>query len=238
MNCLFRFLLLLAPLGLAAAAPTNELQSALAKLNSASSYAWKTTSEVVGVPFSPGPQRGVVSSDGWACVTGEMNGVSVEVVLHGTNGVAKTANGWKTAAELPPPQFGAGATPDSAILGRMLLSVRSPTVEASALVSKLKGVRREGAMWSGELTPEAATEMASFRRGQRGGPEPKNAKGNVRYWLEDGKLTKYAVTVESIFNLPDGSERTIGRTTTVEFSDVGTAKVDVPVQAKLALGEP
>ena len=224
---------------LSAAEPADELKAALAKLETAPTYAWTSTTEMEGVPFTPSPQSGKANKDGWALVTSERDGTTATAVLKGTNGVLQTADGWKTASELPQPQFGGGAPPDmSALMGRMLLSARVPVPETALLLGKVKDFKAAGPVITGELTPEGAKELAAMRRGRRGGGEPKDAKGDVRFWLKDGTLQKYALHTQSTMSTPDGQEMAIGRTTTVVFSDVGTAKLEIPDAAKQKLATP
>jgi hypothetical protein len=80
-----------------------------------------------------------------------------------------------------------------------------------------------------------AKELLTFC-GRRGGnaPEPKNAKGSVKFWVKDGLLAKYELKLQGTMNF-NGEDRDIDRTTTVEFKDVGTTKVDVPEAAKKKL---
>ena len=125
----------------------------------------------------------------------------------------------------------------SALMGRMLLNTRPPGAEAAQVLGKVKELKATGPVISGELTPEGAKELASLRRGRRGG-EPKNASGDVRFWLKDGALQKYALHTVSTISRQDGEEMTINRTTTVEFREVGTAKVEVPEAAKQKLSAP
>jgi hypothetical protein len=228
-----------AALHLSAAEPADEIKAAVAKLEAAPSYAWTTTTEMEGFPFTPGPQSGRANRDGWVLLTTERDGSTATAVLKGTNGVVQTADGWKNASELPQPQFGGGTPPDmSAMMGRMLLNSRPPVAEANQLLGKVTSLKATGAVISGELTPEAAKELASMRRGRRGGgaaPEAKDAKGDVRFWLKDGMLQKYALHTQGTISTPDGQEMAMGRTTTVVFSDVGTAKVEIPDAAKQKL---
>jgi hypothetical protein len=61
-----------------------------------------------------------------------------------------------------------------------------------------------------------------------------NAKVTMKIWIKDGMISKYTshATGTITFN---GEDRDIDRTSTTEFSDVGTTKVDVPDEVKKKL---
>ena len=73
--------------------------------------------------------------------------------------------------------------------------------------------------------------------GGGGGPDVKEPKATVTFWTDNaGQLTKFQFNVQGKMTTRDGEEREINRTTTVEFSDVGTTTIEVPEEAKAKLG--
>ena len=56
----------------------------------------------------------------------------------------------------------------------------------------------------------------------------------MTFWIADGKLAKYQTHVSGTVSF-NGNDRDIDRTTTVEISDVGSTKIDVPDDAKKKL---
>jgi hypothetical protein len=88
----------------------------------------------------------------------------------------------------------------------------------------------------GELTEAGAKELLAFR-GRPGGnaPEPKNAKGFAKFWLKDGAIAKMEVKVSGTISMQN-EDRDVSRTTTYEFKDVGSTKVEVPADAKSKIG--
>jgi hypothetical protein len=56
----------------------------------------------------------------------------------------------------------------------------------------------------------------------------------VKFWIQDGVLTKYEFKVTGKVNF-NGNDRDVDRTTTVEIKDVGATKVEVPDDAKKKL---
>jgi hypothetical protein len=91
--------------------------------------------------------------------------------------------------------------------------------------------------YSGSLSEAKVKELISFRGrggGAGEGPEISGAKGSVKYWVEEGMLKKYQYSVQGSMNW-NNQDREIDRTTTVEISDVGSTKVEVPEAAKAKL---
>ena len=83
-----------------------------------------------------------------------------------------------------------------------------------------------------ELTEAGAKEMLSFRGRQGGdGPAVSGAKGTAKFWMKDGVVSKIEYHLQGSINF-NGQDRDIDRTTTIEIKDVGTAKVEVPEEAK------
>ena len=115
---------------------------------------------------------------------------------------------------------------------RRLQNFKAPAAEAGDLAGKTKELKKDGEAYASDLTEAGAKELLTFR-GRRGGnaPEPKNAKGSVKFWVKDGLLAKYELKLQGTVNF-NGEDRDMDRTTTVEIKDVGTTKVDVPEAAK------
>ncbi|HZR20465.1 MAG TPA: hypothetical protein VFE51_24500 [Verrucomicrobiae bacterium] len=95
-------------------------------------------------------------------------------------------------------------------------------------------MKKEGDVYSGSLTDEGAKELLSFGRRRANAPEPKNAKGSAKFWMKSGALTKSELKLQGTMNF-NGEDRDVDRTTTTEFKDIGTTKIDVPDAAKKKL---
>jgi len=122
-----------------------------------------------------------------------------------------------------------------------------PAETVKDALSKAKSLTLADGVYSGDLTEDAAKAavMGGGRggRGGRGGnaggggngPEISDAKATIKVWVKGGAVTKYTshVTGKVSFN---GNDRDVDRTTTTEFSDVGSTKVDVPADAAKKLG--
>ena len=115
--------------------------------------------------------------------------------------------------------------------------MKAPAAEAEFLAGKAKELKAgEGGLYSGDLSEEAVKEIfGRFRRGASG-PEAKNAKGWVKFWIKDGLLAKYQLNTQGTVAFgQDGQEMEVNRTTTVEIKDVDATKVTLPEAARKKL---
>jgi hypothetical protein len=221
---------------------TDDLKSAARKLADAASYSWTATTEIEGGQWTPAPVRGKALKGGTAVLTTERDGSTTTAVLQGTNGVASTDDGWKTAEELRSAAGagGGGGGNRGGMRAGALLRNPLPAASLTRMADKARNLKAEdGGSMSGELTEDAAKEFALRGRGGRPGgqtpPEPRNAKASVRFWLKDGQVAKAQLKVSATMSF-NGEDRDMVRTTTWEFRDVGTTTVEVPAEAKKRLG--
>ena len=219
----------------------EDVKSAASKLADAANYSWTATTEIEGGQWTPAPVKGKAIKGGAAVITSERDGTTTTAVLQGTNGVASTDEGWKTAEEL---RAAAGAGGGGGNRGGMragaLLRNPLPAASLTKLVEKSKDLKAgEAGVIAGVLSDEGAKEFALMGRGGRPGgqtpPEPKNAMGSVQFWLKEGQVQKIRLKVSATMTV-NGEDRDMVRTTTWEIRDVGTTTVEVPAEAKKHLG--
>jgi hypothetical protein len=89
-------------------------------------------------------------------------------------------------------------------------------------------------MFSGDLKEEAAKELLERGARRREGQDPpkvENPKGTMKFWIQNGALTKYELNIRGKVTAGD-RESDVNRTTTVEIKDAGSTKLEVPVEAK------
>lgn len=223
---------------LLAADAKDEVTSAAKKLADASAYGWKATTEVGGGGgggrMQPGPTEGLALKDGTICVKMTRGENTTEAFVKGEKAVIKTESGWQTPEEM------ANASGDQQgnrgrWIGRMVQNYRAPAKEVAEMVTKVKELKKDGDAYMGELTSEGVASLLTFgRQGGGNAPATQNAKGNVKIWLKDGVVAKYEYQVQATMEF-QGNERTIDRTTTVEIKNVGSAKIEVPEEAKKKL---
>jgi hypothetical protein len=106
------------------------------------------------------------------------------------------------------------------------------------LVPKVTCLTSADGAISGGLPEDAVKAMLQGGGGgRRGGtpPEISNAKGTVKIWIKDGVLSKYESHITGTVSR-NGNDTDVDRTTSVEISNVGSTKIDVPEAAAKKLG--
>lgn len=213
----------------------DDLKAAAKKLADQPNYSWVTTIEVPGSQYTPGPRTGKANKDGFILVTSEMQNETTEAVIKGEKGAVKTADGWKAGSELEAP----GGANRGAMFQRMLLNTKAPGSEVADLATKVKELKKESDVLSGDLTEAGAKQLMTMgRRNRPNAPAPKDARGSVKIWIKDGLIQKYVLRVEGKVAFgQDQQERAIERITTTEIKDVGTTKMEIPDAAKKKVAE-
>ena len=215
-----------------------ELKAAVQKLADAKSYAYETTIE----GGQGATSTGMVEKGGPVSMAVTMRDNTTKVVKMGDKAAVETEDGWKSVADMTDGRDRMVAT--------MVKAYKTPTEQADQVLADAGEVKKgEGDTYTAEM-PEAAAKklLAPPRAGGRGGngggggggggangPQVADAKAMVTFTVADGMLSKMAVHVSGKVTMR-GNEREVDRTTTTTFKDVGTAKVDVPAEAKAKLG--
>jgi len=210
----------------AESSPKDDVSNAAKALGEKASYSWKTT---VAVPaesrFHPGPTEGKTEKDGATRVKMTFGDNTTEFVMQGGKSAVHTEDGgWQSLSELD--DQGPGR-----FLGGMIRNFKAPAAQASELAAQAKELKKDGDVYSADLTDEGAKALLQFRGGNA---TVSDAKGSVKFWVKDGVLTKYEFKVAGKVSF-NGNDRDVDRTTTVEIKDVGATKVEVPDDAKKKL---
>jgi hypothetical protein len=244
---------------LAYAAPADDLTAAAKKLADASSYAWTRTTEQPNSQFQAGPVEGVAEKGGFTKTTSSFNGNEFVSYRKGDEMVSKNQEGVWMNNEERRAAFQGGAGGQGGQGGRGGGGGRgfggfggfgggagqqNPAEELTSLVGQLKNVKSADGVITGDLTEEAVAQRLTFggrggRGGQGGGqtpPAPKNASGTAKVWVKEGAVTKYQLQVKGTVAGRGGNEMEIDRTTITEIKNVGSAKVDIPEDAKKKFG--
>jgi hypothetical protein len=231
--------LLAVPLLAADANPKADVKNAAAALGSQTNYSWRTTVETGNNSrFRPGPTEGKTEKGGYTTLLMSFGDNTNQAVLKGTNGALKTPdNGWQSLAEATKDDDGGGFNP-TLFLARSLQNFKAPAIQGADLCDQTKDLKKDTNGISGDLTEDGVKALLSFRPrgGNSGGEGPavSNAKGSAKFWLTDGKLTKYQFHVQGTVSF-NGNDRDMDRTTTVEIKDVNSTKIEVPDEAKKKL---
>jgi hypothetical protein len=214
-----------------AADSKDDLTAAIKKLGDKENYSWRTTVEVPETArFKPGPTEGMAEKDGYTLIKMSFGDNETKAVFKGDKGAAINPDGeWQSLADL------ANAEGPARFMGAMLRNFKAPVDQATQLAGFAKELKKDGDVYSSDLTEEGAKTFLSFRR-RSGGDAPNitNPKGTVRFWIKDGMLTKYVFNVKGTVSF-NGNDIDQDRTSTVEIKDVGSTKVTVPEEAKKKL---
>jgi hypothetical protein len=221
--------------GVATADPAADLAGAAKKLASAKNYSWSSSSA-----FGDRDARvtsGKTGSGGYTLMTFPMRENSIDVLMRNGAAAFKGEDGWQIAS--------ADAEGDEnrrlRFLAGMASRYEAPTKRVSELVEGLGDLAMEEGVYSGTLNEDAAKELMAFRgRGRRGDqqepPPITGAAGSVKIYVSDGVVTKYELTLKGNMTFND-QERDISRTTTVEFSKVGSTSFEIAEEAAGLLGK-
>jgi hypothetical protein len=215
--------------------PTNQVADAIARLKSASNFSWTATLKLGDGQFDIGPLKGQSEKGGYAKMSQEFNGNATEVVMKNEKFAYKAEDGWQV--------FGGGGGDMGSLFAANLARNGNAAQEAEFALKDVRELKAlEAGAMGGDFTSDGATDMMSFgpRRtagGDNSGfgpPPPKNAQGTVKFWLKDSALVKYETHLHGTFTFGD-NEREMDITRTVEITDVGTTKMDIPADAKKKL---
>ena len=197
--------------------------AAAKKLGDQSNYSWKQNVVVPeSAPFKPGPTEGKLEKGGVTYFTLSFGDNTTKIFLQGgKSAVSDPDGGWRSAKELESDE---GPGRFAAFIVR---SFRAPAAQAEELAGTVSELKRDGDTISGDMTDTGA--KSQFRFGS-----VTNPKGSVKFWLKDGQLVKYEYKLmgKASFN---GNDFDVDRDTTVEISDVGSTKVEVPADAQKKL---
>ena len=208
----------------------EEVISAAKKLGEKANYSWKTTVVVPeSAQFKPGPTEGKTEKDGFTHVKMTFGDNTTELAKKGEKVAFTNRDGdWQSPAdaegEQGPGRFMAG----------MARNFKAPAAQAVDVAESTKDLKKDGDVYTGELSEQGAKNLMRFRRGGADGPTINDAKGSAKFWIKDGELSKYEYKVTGSMN-SNGNDIDVDRTTTVEIKDVGNTKVEVPEGAKKKL---
>jgi len=210
---------------IAQAAANDHVSKAVKKLADTGNYSWKATSE--SSQWNPGPTIGKTQKNGPTLVRRTFGDNTFQSVHHGEKAATQTQDGWRSLSELE------ANTDDnrSRFAAMMLRNFEAPAAEALRLLKNIPDLSLADGVYAGKLSEDGVKSMLTFRRGGTGGPEVRDSSGSVRFWVKDGVLAKYQYTVKGTMTW-NNNDMEIDRTTTVEISDIGSTKIELPEAAK------
>ena len=210
----------------AQAGPADDVTSAAQKLGGEANYSWKMT---VVVPadsrFKPGPSEGKTEKSGVTYVKMSFRENTTEIYMEGTNAVLTDPDGgWQTLADAASDDQGPGR-----FMVGMVRNFKTPDLQAADLVADAQDLEETNGAYASALSTDGAKKLMTFRRG--GNATVSNPAGTVMFWVSNGELTKFEYHVTGMMNFGD-NDVPVDRDTTVEISDVGTTKIEVPDDVK------
>lgn len=230
----------------AQAGPKEEVTAAIKKLKDKGNYSWTSTSKRPERPAGEdGRRRGGNSTskgktaDGFVLSVRSFGDRTFESLRKGERSASKREGEW-TVRE--PRGEGRGEGRRGGRRGSRGSSL--PAERAADLLAKVGELKKDGEVYSGDLTAEGAKELLSLGRGRRGGdnenaqrPEPKGLKASAKFWVKDGVLVKYETVTAGSIKFRE-NDFDLSRTSTVEISDVGSTKIEAPEDVKKKLSAP
>lgn len=230
-------IVLAASAGLVRADAKADVQAAVDNLVNSDSYSW--TTDVEG-GFGAGTTQGKTQKDGYTTVSLTLRDNSYDVVIEGDKCAIKTQDGWKSTAEILAAADdgggGGGFDPDR-FAARIAQNYQTPAAQAKEVADQLGDVKKTDDGYTADLSDDQAKRLLTFRRRRNPnapGPQISNAKGSVKYWINDGVLSKVELHVTGTVTFKD-NDNDVDRTTTIQFTDIGSTKIDIPAEAKAKL---
>jgi hypothetical protein len=212
-----------------AADASQEVTDAATKLSDAGNYSWRSVTNDTGNDGSTLIQDGKTDKSGYTILNLNSGNYYLQFVLKSGAGVINLGEGWKTADDLADQRRAAK------FLTSTVRGFKSPAVAAQQIASHLKDLRPAEDAYVAAISGKDASDVLGPMANLRGGREMSNAKATIRFWVRDGVLTKYQVHATYTVSR-NGNDMDFDRTTTVDFSDVGTTSLDVPDEARKKLG--
>jgi hypothetical protein len=211
----------------AQAGPSDDVTAAAQKLGGESSYSWKTTTVVpADSQFKPGPSEGKTANS-LTYVKLSFGGNTTEIYMQGTNAaVTNPDGGWQSLQDLANDDQGPGR-----FMVPMIRNYRLPAAQAADVVADCKDLEETNGAYASDLTDDGVNKLMRFGRRNANVTNP---SGTAMFWVKDGELTKYEFHVKGTVSR-NGNDVDVDRDTTVEISDVGSTKIDVPDDAKKLL---
>jgi len=210
--------------------PKDDVTSAAKKLGDSANYTWRTT---VVVPedaqFKPGPTDGKTEKGGLTFVKLSFGDNTAEFVKKGESAALTSPDGgWQSLTNVD-----SSEGPGRFMVG-MVRNYKTPDAQAVQLAGAAKDLKKDGDVYSSDLTEDGAKAMMTFGGRRGNGPTITNPSGSVKFWVKDGVLTKFEFKVKGSMSF-NGNDVDVDRDTTIEIKDVGTTKMDAPDEAKKLL---
>lgn len=201
------------------------VQAAIEKLAGQSGYEWKSETQAAG-PFGSGTVEGKTEKGGFTTAMQPGRNGTLEWATKGRSKVVNDDGLWQ-----PMPATLEGM---QGFRLRIVADFKLPSEVAADVLGKAGEPKLEGDAYVADLPESAASDLLAGG-GRRAGDSPiTGASGSVRFWISDGLLSKIAVALAGSREF-NGNPMKLDRTTTTVFSEVGSAVVNCPKEARAIL---
>jgi hypothetical protein len=223
-------LLLASPLLAQDGTPKDQVAKAAKLLASKNSYSWKSTFTVpAATPMKPGPTEGKIEKDKGTLIKFDFFGKEITSITKGEKGALKAGPNWKSFEDQ-----GAEGEPMAVFLYVTVKNQMLPAAEAAQLLGFCTELKKEGDMYSSDLTEAGAKAKLSMKLPDGNVPTVNDAKASVKFYLKDGLLTKYELKMRGkvdYFGEPVATDRV----QLTEIKDIDSTQVEIPDAAKKSL---
>jgi hypothetical protein len=211
----------------------EDVKNGAKKLADQASYSW--TSATTGTnegkdPQEKGTTQGKTQKDGCTHLLTDKGGKATEAAVKGDKVAVKTAEGWKNAGDFDPAGDAKGKLDKSLVLAQSLKKYKTPADQVAVYVDWTGELASQGdGLYTGTFTAEGV--KAYLESIAKAGAKPSDLaepKVTVKFWLKDGTLAKYEITLDA--KKPKGKDKTLAGTKTtiaVEIKDVGSTKTEL-----------
>ncbi|HWB05089.1 MAG TPA: TIR domain-containing protein [Verrucomicrobiales bacterium] len=211
----------------------NLLKAAVRQLR-ASSYTWTSTPESSPGGGSSTVIRGKVDKENtvleqWM----EGSRISRESIRRGDKSLVKTEKGWISSR----PTAGAAKGNRSGGWERVKTGSTLPEEDVMTFVAGVKKWTKEGDVFAGELTADAARVLDAGQPANTAANPLSpfsDFRGSAKVWLRNGALAKYEFVIDLKFTSTAGT-KDVQRKRTIVISSVGTTSVEIPGEAAALL---
>ncbi|MBI4659552.1 MAG: DUF1080 domain-containing protein [Verrucomicrobia bacterium] len=229
------------------------VNAAAMKLAEQPGFSWKTVSASEGPgPFGGGggATTGQFEKDGFVRVSmPAFGGETIEFVQKRGKAAVLLEENWQSLEQAsersggPPGAFGPGG---GGFNPALVTNFKLPFTQAQEYLAKAADFRQDGDKVTGIFDGPAVNELLSAGgpgfggRGGRGGGRGgrggfgaviKDPSGSITFWIKDGVLTQFALSLSGSVEMGDNQIK-LDRTTTTTISGVGATLADTPADAK------
>src|SRR5215469_7280983 len=135
------------------------------KLAETDNYSWKQTIENAGGGgFGGGASEGKTQKGGYTWLTVTMRDNTIEALKKGEKGAIKGQDGWRSLEEAS-----GGDRGPATFMARRIQNFKAPANQAEELAGKVKDLKEQDGVYSGDLTEEGAKSLMMFGGRGRGG---------------------------------------------------------------------